>query len=221
MLHIIPAAGKATRIGGIPKFLLPIEDKKFLLDFHVRNISIKKQKLRKVVAVSKEFYETINRFNFDIEVLIVNTNTMNETVLEVINSFPEEEDYLLTMPDTFFWDNNIADEMFHKFKNNVDGTLGIWEILESQKGKLGQCKLENDFVTSIKDKDKTCNYEHSWGAIMWNKSLNKFINKEDPHIGYMAQKSIESNFLLNFHKGQKKYYDCGTFQTYKELIKEI
>ena len=34
LLHIIPAAGKASRIGGIPKFLLPIGGDNFLIKFH-------------------------------------------------------------------------------------------------------------------------------------------------------------------------------------------
>ena len=38
ILHIIPAAGKATRFGGIPKFLLPISTNNFLIKFHVDNI---------------------------------------------------------------------------------------------------------------------------------------------------------------------------------------
>ena len=38
ILHIIPAAGKATRIGGIPKFLLPIGHDNFLIKFHVENL---------------------------------------------------------------------------------------------------------------------------------------------------------------------------------------
>jgi hypothetical protein len=160
MLHIIPAAGKATRIGGIPKFLLPIDEKKFLLDFHVNSILINNEKLRKVVAVSNDFYETAKRMNFNADLIIVDTKTMNETVLKVINLFPDEQHYLLTMPDTYFNDIGLASKMYKKYQESVDGTLGIWKILESQKGKLGQCEVNNSLVVNIKDKDINCKFEY-------------------------------------------------------------
>ena len=31
----IPAAGLATRLGGIPKFLLPVNDRQTLIGFHI------------------------------------------------------------------------------------------------------------------------------------------------------------------------------------------
>lgn len=218
MLHIIPAAGRATRIGGIPKFLLPIDEKKFLLDFHVNSILLNKENLRKVIAVSKEFYDTVDRMNFNAELVIVDTKTMNETVLEVIKFFPDEQNYLLTMPDTFFSDDDLINKMYSQYQENVEGTLGVWKIKENQKGKLGQCKISDKFVIDIKDKDINCNYKFFWGTLMWSKTLNKFISKHDPHIGFMAEKAINSNHLFNFQKAQNSYFDCGTFESYKELL---
>ena len=218
MLHIIPAAGKATRIGGIPKFLLPIDEKKFLLDFHVNSVSLNNENLRKVIAVSKEFYETVHRMDFNAELVVVETKTMNETVLEVINLFPDEKNYLLTMPDTYFNDADLVNKMYKQYQDNVEGTLGIWKILQNQKGKLGQCKINKSHVINIKDKDVNCRYDYFWGAIMWNSTLNKYISKHDAHIGFMAEKSIDAKHLINFQKAQKKYFDCGTFESYKELL---
>ena len=34
----IPAAGLATRLGGIPKFLLPVNDRQTLIGFHIDNL---------------------------------------------------------------------------------------------------------------------------------------------------------------------------------------
>ena len=51
MLHIIPAAGTATRISGIPKFLLPIEQDNFLLKFHTEELKLNDLVLKKVIAV--------------------------------------------------------------------------------------------------------------------------------------------------------------------------
>ena len=34
----VPAAGLATRLGGIPKFLLPVSDRQTLIGFHIDNL---------------------------------------------------------------------------------------------------------------------------------------------------------------------------------------
>ena len=61
ILHIIPAVGKASRIGGIPKFLF-IGEENFLIKFHVQNLlanipTSKKllQYLVRIMNLSKEW----------------------------------------------------------------------------------------------------------------------------------------------------------------------
>ena len=100
LLHIIPAAGKADRIGGIPKFLLPIGSNNFLIKFHVQNLLSELENCKKVIAVNSENYETVKRMDLNAEILTVDTSSMNETVNTVITKYPEYENYLLTMPDT-------------------------------------------------------------------------------------------------------------------------
>jgi molybdopterin-guanine dinucleotide biosynthesis protein A len=37
-IGILPASGKASRVGGIPKFCLPISDERSLLQWHVEQM---------------------------------------------------------------------------------------------------------------------------------------------------------------------------------------
>jgi molybdopterin-guanine dinucleotide biosynthesis protein A len=37
-IGVLPASGKASRIGGIPKFCLPISDERSLLQWHVEQM---------------------------------------------------------------------------------------------------------------------------------------------------------------------------------------
>jgi len=218
MIHIIPAAGKASRIGGIPKFLLPIGEKKFLLDFHINSINLEKNNFTKVIATSEEFYTTIKKLDYNADLLKVNTKTMNETVLKVLEKYPNENDFLLTMPDTYFFDLNLINKMFQLFHEDVSGTLGLWNIKENQIGKLGQCKIDQHYVTDIQDKNINCNYNLFWGAIMWKRKINKYIMKKQQNIGFMVENAIKNRHKFNYSIAKKDYYDCGTFLTYKSLI---
>ena len=58
--HIIPASGKATRLNGIPKFLLPIPNMKNLITFHL-SLSEKIIVLNNInIATNSSFYEILN-----------------------------------------------------------------------------------------------------------------------------------------------------------------
>ena len=220
ILHIIPAAGKATRFGGIQKFLLPISTNNFLIKFHVDNLKIKNCNIKKVIAVSNEYYKTIKRMDLDADILKLETKTMNETVLEVIKKYKNFDNYLLSMPDSFF-DMGIVDTIYKEYlKKNSLCTLGLFKIQNFQKGKLGQCSIKNNNVVKVVDKDEECDFEHAWGVMMWNKKLNNLIKKDDPHTGYILNPAIKNKISINYAISTNQYYDCGTFEEYKELLKE-
>ena len=222
ILHIIPAAGKATRFGGIPKFLLPLSKDNFLIKYHASDLAIKDINIKKVIATSSENFDTLKRMHLDVELIEIESQTMNETVIEVIDSYPEYDDYLLTMPDTYFFDNNLLYNLFTKYiENEKTCSVGLFEIQDYQRGKLGQCKLNKDSVERVIDKDINCTFKHAWGLIMWNKKFNKFINPNDPHIGYIINPIIKDKVDVSFSISSSLYYDCGTFDEYKKLLNDL
>ena len=222
ILHIIPAAGKASRIGGIPKFLLPISQNNFLINFHSNLLPNDDQSIKKVIAVSSEFYETVHRLNLNTEILEVNTNTMNETILKVINSYPSYSNYLLTMPDTYYLDNNVIQRLrfnFHEKKSNVQ--LALWKIKKNQIGNLGQVEIKNKKIIQIVDKDPDCNFPYAWGAIIWNKNVNNFINTNESTIGNILNPLLSIAEEIEYVIAENEYFDCGTFYEYTKLLKLI
>ena len=170
----IPAAGLATRLGGIPKFLLPISDKKTLLGFHIDNLKkIKNNELS--IGANKNFYKTIQDIYDEISIKKVNSSSMVQTVTKL--NLENKKLSLVIMPDTYFENYKIVEEMKEKITtSNIDVVLGIWKIKQSQIGKLGQCMLDGDIVKKIIDKDANCKEEYFWGLIMWKPSFNKFIS---------------------------------------------
>ena len=222
ILHIIPAAGKASRIGGIPKFLLPIGEENFLIKFHVQNLLANIPNVKKVIAVSSENYESVKRMDLNAEIIRVDTQTMNETVSLVVEQYQEYENYVLTMPDTYYEDNLFMENLYKiHIQNKHLITLGVWSAMEYQIGRLGQVMLNEDEVVDVVDKDMNCKYKHVWGVIAWNKSVNKYIDNEDPHIGYILKPALNDNINIQFTKATGTYFDCGTFSEYKRLIDNI
>ena len=93
------------------------------------------------MATNSTYFETIKNLD-GLEVFkklknieLLNTNTMNET----INNFRdlESEYFLLSMPDTYFADEDIVQRMINQIKVNptYDCILGLWNIKKSQRIK--------------------------------------------------------------------------------------
>ena len=219
MLSILPAAGYARRMKGIPKFLLPIDKNyKSLLEYHIENLLPLSDEL--IIPTRKDLLPIIKSLDYDFSNIIfleVETDTMNETVSEVLKRFNYSQ-ALIIMPDTYF----STGYPFLDLENSIDSmcTLACWKIRDEQRGKLGEVKIENGLVKQIIDKDINTGFEHSWGSILFNKDFEKYINSKDLHIGYSVASALENNIKVNTYLMEGKYYDCGTPDEYIQLLKE-
>ena len=97
--------------------------------------------------------------------------------------------------------------------------LVCWKIKDYQIGKVGQCKIVNNEVIDIVDKDKTCSYPYFWGIISWNSNLNNIINPEWQTIGDIVKEAINNGIAVRAIISDSDYYDCGTFDEYFKMIK--
>ena len=215
----IPAAGLATRLGGIPKFLLPVNDRQTLIGFHIDNLKkIKNNEI--LIGTNKKFYKTLQDIYEEISIKKMNSSSMVQTVTKL--NLENKKLSLVIMPDTYFENYKIIEYMREKItSSNLDVVLGIWKIKQSQIGKLGQCKLDGDSVKKIIDKDVNCKEEYFWGLIMWKPSFNNFISDEDLHFGTSLNRAIENNLKIGYVKSQDEYFDCGTFDEYQNLLKNL
>ena len=185
MISILPAAGYARRMKGIPKFLLPIDENyKSLLEYHIENLLPFSQEL--IIPTRKDLLPIIKSLDYDFSNIIfmeVETNTMNETVSEVLKKFNYDQ-ALIIMPDTYF----SSGYPFLDKENLHDSlcTLACWKIRNEQRGKLGEVKIENGFVEKIIDKDINTGFDYSWGSILFNKEFEQYIIPNYLHNGYSA-----------------------------------
>lgn len=215
----VPAAGLATRLGGIPKFLLPISDKNTLLGFHIDNL--KKLKNNEIsIGTNKKFYKILQDIYKEISIKKLNSSSMVQTVTKL--NLENKKLSLVIMPDTYFENYKIVEDMRTKIiSSNLDVVLGLWKIKQSQIGKLGQCMLDGDRVKKIIDKDVNCKEEYFWGLIMWKPSFNNFISDKDSHFGVSLNRAIENKLKIGYVISPDEYFDCGTFNEYQNLLEDL
>lgn len=219
---IFPICGSATRIGGIPKFLLPVTDKSTLLKLHLdRCIESNTNVIIITTPINSTFVYKYIQNNFDISkftIILTETNNMTETVLKA--KILNYNLYSVLMPDTFISYDKLYDLMYKKFNEyKCDVLLGIFKIRNEQRGKLGQVKYDDNYnLLDVIDKDKNCEYEWAWGTIFWNKNFFSYMDINTSHIGYALLPALNDNLDIKVCKIPGDYYDCGTISEYKNLL---
>lgn len=222
VVGIIPLGGNATRMKGIPKFLLPCNLNTSLLDNTVNIFN--KNNIHHIIAGVTNTNSIILGDNFKIDKLTLNTKTMSETCHKITTELDQSNtNYksILIMPDTFFViKNEIADMI--EMLDEYDIVTIVWKIKDYQIGKVGQCKLNSDkTIADVIDKDPNCDYSHFWGVIGWKSNMNTHINPEWETIGNIIRKSVELNIKVGAIICESDYYDCGTYPEYFKMIEHV
>ena len=216
---IIPAAGFALRMKGMPKFLLPSSKHyESLLEIHLNNLKTICDKIW--VPTRPEIIQLLDSLGFTDEDIIIFptiTDTMSETVNKVLN-VSNSENFILIMPDTFFY-GDTPYEVLDPSPEIAD--VACWKIRSEQKGKLGQVKQNSKYIEDIKDKSKDCDYEYSWGCFTFSRELEKYIVSKDPHVGYALKNAIEDGKDITYKNINGEYFDCGTPEEYLSLLTKL
>jgi hypothetical protein len=215
-IGILPASGKASRVGGIPKFCLPISDERSLLQWHVEQMLEVCDEVR--VSTRAEWVPIIQNMDMNIKLIVREPSTMSDAVKFMVGDY--NDTVLVGMPDTYIHgtQNNIYKEM-----NRVSGdlVLGVWECSEELKGRVGQVLLSENKVISSMDKTNNCDYAYMWGTMLFRKNLIRYIDPELEHPGKQIQEWIDMSLDIRAVKPGGKYMDIGTLKGLKQLYKEM
>lgn len=216
---ILPAAGLATRMRGIPKFLLPADTKyTALIEHHIRAMT---DIVRTIwIPTRPELVPLLDSLGFAQERIVivpVTTGTMNHTIQRVLEISSADE-FILTMPDTRF----LGETPYTPLSTLEMSTLArvaCWPIRSSQRGKLGQVRIgDNDLIQEFRDKDSNCTFELAWGAVSFRRTLRSYIHPADPHIGYALKQAVDDGAAVKAITVNGQYFDCGTPEEYVEML---
>lgn len=222
MIGIIPAAGCATRINGIPKYLLPIPGGILIDVLHSRmRAADADQVLVGVGPHSSESLRTENRLLYT-----VNTQTMSETVLAARQHFDDpDESVLFGMPDSYWLDEHVYQRLASDIDNGALVSAALFETSPAQRHKLGMCDVAFDGddlrITHVVDKPQDTTLHLAWGAMAWRAGFWKYIQPSDPHVGYALHRATEAHQNVRAVLVYGPYFDCGTPEEYFACIRKL
>jgi hypothetical protein len=222
---VLPIGGQAARIGGIPKFLLPVSDRETLLGRHID--AAKAAGINKVYIICRPVHTDLIRnylskyeSNAEIIELERDTQTMCETLSAGMKGI-DFESAIIGLPDTY-WSNDgliSAYKQLQQSKESCDTILAVFRIRPDQVGKLGQLEFDmNGQLLRMNDKDLTCNYEFAWGAVKFTKSMITDLDIKQPHVGYTVKNLLSLGTRIDCIEIDTRYFDCGTFPEYSLLL---
>lgn len=215
-IGILPASGRASRIGGIPKFCLPISDERSLLQWHVEQMLEVCDEVR--VSTRSEWVPIIQNMDMNIKLIVREPSTMSDAVKFMVGDY--NDTVLIGMPDTYILGctTNIYKEMIN---TPGDLVLGTWSCDPELKGRVGQVSISDGKVIASRDKVSDCDYSDMWGAMLFRKNLIRYIDPELEHPGKQIQDWIDANLDIRSASPGGKYMDIGTLNGLKQLYKEM
>lgn len=216
---ILPAAGLASRMRGLPKFLLPCDDEyTTLIEKHVSSmLDVCETVWIPTRPEQTILLETLGLSSDRVVVVPMTTKTMTQTVLR-LTKISGASRFVMVMPDTFFF----GEQPYGYLADGPSAlNLACWEIRPEQRGKLGQVQIQGETegpVLSSKDKDADCSFKHSWGAMAFDRSILALAEAEMPHTGFVIQPALEKRMSVEAKVMEGRYFDCGTPREYLQML---
>jgi len=216
---ILPAAGLATRMRGLPKFLLPCDDNyTTLLERHIsKMLDVCETVWIPTRPEQTILLESLGLSSDRVVIVPMTTSTMTQTIIRLC-SISGAERFLMVMPDTYF----SGEQPYEYLSNGTsEMDLACWNIRQEQLGKLGQVLLREipeGEVLESRDKDPSCQWPHSWGAMGFNRSVLSFAEPEMPHTGYIIPHLLKAGVKVNAKIHDGTYFDCGTPREYLQML---
>lgn len=216
-IGVLPASGKASRIGGIPKFCLPISDQRSLIQWHVEQMLEVCDEVR--ISTRAEWVPIVQNMDMNIKLIVREPSTMSDAIQFMVGK--HNDTVFVGMPDTYILNapGNIYKEMMKEDK--ADLVLGIWECGDELKGRVGQVKVSDGRVIASEDKVDNCDYPDMWGTMLFRKNMIRYIDPSLDHPGKQIQEWIDEGTNIQSVRPGGRYMDIGTLRGLKQLYKEM
>jgi hypothetical protein len=226
---LLPVGGGASRMLGLPKFMLPISDVDTLIERHCRGALSAGYEEIHIITKEKYFnfiYSYLEERSIPTHVhsLPFETTTMSETLQIGARFIPGIFDASVTigLADTAFHGSSYFDIYSGLREVDSDFALGLFKVRPDQFGKLGQVEVNSGGkVISMKDKTFDCNYPAIWGLAKVPGSTFAELNISDAHIGITIEKLVNQGQYVSGIMNNSEYYDCGTFNEYTKYLRRV
>jgi len=217
VIGVLPASGRASRIGGIPKFCLPISEDVSLLQWHVEQMLEVCDEVR--VATRAQWVPIVENMHMSVKLMVREPSTMSDAIAFMVGK--HSDTVVIGMPDTYILKStvNIYEEMTKE--EEADIVIGAWECGEQLKGSVGQVKIVGGKVVGSEDKVNNCDYPDMWGTMLFRRGMISRLNPELDHPGKQLNDWIMDGFDIRAVQPGGRYVDVGTMRGLKNLYIEI
>jgi hypothetical protein len=208
-IGLLPASGRASRLGGIPKFCLPIsDDGRTLLHWHVERMLEVCDEVR--VSTRPEWVSLVSQYDLPVKLMSRNPSTMTDAVRYMASG--GDDRLVIGMPDTI-----VVGATVNPYAQMVavsDGTaatvvLAAFACPTALRGHVGQLELDNnDNVLAAEDKAAGCQFSHMWGAMLWDHPI-ELLDPEEAHPGLLLPGIIAAGLHVRAARCPGEYVDLG------------
>lgn len=221
ILGVLPASGKASRLGGIPKFALPIAENETLISWHCKQM---RELCDEVIVCTREVWlPLLQGLDLDVKLIVKEPSTMNDALRFSIENASIESDLIVGMPDTFMPSqyNENLNVYSGLLSSPGDIVLGLWKCSQELKGKVGQIALDNSgFVTDSRDKDPECDFPLMWGVMRIDVPLEKLRGNAE-HPGKQINEWLQEGLVIRAVSNAGDYHDVGSYAGILNLYKNL
>lgn len=218
---ILPVAGKATRIQGLPKYLLPVPGG-YLLERMLSRMGVPC-----CIGANPDNAALLNSYKRpEDHVYQVASATMCETILTA-RPLVGDETVLMGMPDTYWTDDSV----FHRLRDYLDEgyicALVVWTVSADMASRLGVCipipthDNHTIFLDSIQDKQPQSSSKWVWGAMAWTVDFWQYIRPADVNPGSALNRALDADEAIPLYLASGAYYDNGIPDDYFRCIREL
>lgn len=223
---VLPAAGLATRLGGLPKFALPIgPHSDSLLGLHVK--AGLHAGARVAVATRPLWVGLVEEIlsGLKVDVCDLTTSTGSETVLRLLDGSPHDSLAAVSLPDT--WIPSIEHDLSALFDSlaEVDNTHAAVAVTyvsrPEQVGRLGSCLVEDGYLKAVRDKALLPGSQLHWGMIGARvETWREYLDEASSHAGFILNALLREECEVKSVDGLSGYHDCGTAAGYLRALEE-
>lgn len=221
MIGILPAGGKAERMGGLPKMLLPLVSGS-LFSLHTMRMRYAANTL--LVDAGDDVAPFLQRELHPQDMLLrLHAPNMSASVLRTRHYMANPESpVLFGMPDTYFDDGNAFTKLAAALSAGADVAVGLFQARPGQHREGGMCRIDGGDVVEVVDKpDRWPSDGYIWGALAWRAAFWAHLREDEPHVGYALPRAIAAGLNVWAVQLSGGFYDCGTPERYFALVRHL
>jgi UTP-glucose-1-phosphate uridylyltransferase len=216
IVGLIPCGGKAERLHGLPKYLMPIPGSTYALDEMCRKLHAVKGLDWVFVGSGLHNQKLIDQYTppKGTNVYRADSKTMCEGVLAA-RPHTGDSDVIMCMADVHFSDETILGKMAAELSAGADCVVAIWNTRPEQRKSLGMVAFDKKShkVHEVDDKPAKTALTDAWGAIGWKPSFWQYMRPPHAHMGLAINNAVSAGLTVKVVLAEGEYHDLGTIES--------